>query len=246
MTEQDLNSEYEEVAPHETDQDVTQHDDNSNNAESQARDIAKERDWRNMRQRLKELENGIKIRDEFIEKMKQPVSQSQQQIAPDPDVPDEDYIPAGQVKGIARKTVQPLESKLEQMERKLAQYEQEKLVHSFRTKYSDFDDVVTPETLELLETQEPELAATIAQLNDPLKMGLQSYKFIKALNLADQLPNTRRKKEISQKLEKNAKTVQTPLAYDKRPMAQAYRSTGVDSKALYEEMMFFANQANGL
>ena len=77
-------------------------------------------------------------------------------------------------------------------------------------------------------------------------MGLQSYKYIKALGIVEKLPESRHKKEVVQKLEKNAKAVQSPTAYDKRPMAQAFKATQADSKKLYEEMMFYAGQASGL
>ena len=76
-------------------------------------------------------------------------------------------------------------------------------------------------------------------------MGLHSYKYIKALGLLDKVPDARHKKEVVQKLERNAKSVQSPTAYDKRPMAQAFVSTQADNKRLYEEMMGYAAKANG-
>lgn len=248
MTEQDLNSVEEEVATQETDQNVSQQDGQSVDADAQAREDANQRNWRAMRQRQKELELEIQRRDELLDRVLKSQNQSPQaaQAVEEPEDPDEDYIPAGKVKGIARKTVQPLEKKIQELEQKIAQQEQEKLVQTFRSKYSDFDDVVNVETLEMLEKNEPELAATIVQLKDPYKMGLQSYKYIKALGLADQLPEARRKKEVAQKLEKNSKAVQSPTAYDKRPMAQAFKANAANSKAIYEEMMFYAGQANGL
>lgn len=246
MIEQDLNSEGHEVAPQETDHNVSQHDEQSHQAEDQAREAAKDRDWRAMRQRQKELELEIRRRDELLDRV---LKSQPNQVIPEivePEEPDEEYIPAGKVKGIARKTVQPLEKKIYELEQKLAQQEQEKLISSLRSKYSDFDDVVNVETLEMLEKNEPELAATIAQFKDPYKMGLHSYKYIKALGLTDKLSDARRSKEVVKKMEKNAKAVQSPTAYDKRPMAQAFKSAGVDSKQLYEEMMFYAGKANGL
>lgn len=213
--------------------------------ESQQREEQKERDWRAMRQRQKEMELSIKQKDEIIEKF------LQVQKAPDPvpvveEVQDEDYVPAGKVKGIAKREMQPLEKKIADLDAKLKQHEQEKLINNFKRKFPDFDDVVNIETLELLEKKEPELAATIAQLKDPYTMGLQSYKYIKAFGIAEELPNAKRVKEVDKKLEKNSKAVQTPQAYDKRPMAQAFKSTAADQKRLYEEMMFYASQASGL
>jgi len=213
--------------------------------EAQKRDEIKDRDFRALRQRQKELEWENKQKDEMINKFLQSQqAQSPQPIA-EPEDADEDFVPAGKVKGIARKTMQPLEKKIQELESRLAQQDQQKLIQNLRSQYSDFDDVVNVDTLEILEKQEPELAATIASFKDPYKMGLHSYKYIKALGLLDKVPDARHKKEVVQKLERNAKSVQSPTAYDKRPMAQAFVSTQADNKRLYEEMMGYAAKANG-
>ncbi len=249
MDEQDLNSEETEVATPETDQDVSTQEQQSSQVESQARDDANDRNWRAMRQRQKEMEYQIRQKDELLERfLQQQQPQQVKQEVVEEEEPDDEYVKAGKVKGIAKKTVQPLEKKIQDLESKLAQQEQQKLVQSLYSKYPDFEDVVNVETLEMLEKQEPELAAAIISMKDPYKIGLQSYKYIKALNLVEQLPESRRKKEVVKKLEKNAKAVQSPTAYDKRPMAQAFRAadSSAESKRIYEEMMFYASKASGL
>lgn len=114
-----------------------------------------------------------------------------------------------------------------------------------KSKYSDFDDVVNPETLALLEEKNPELADTIAELRDPYKIGVQSYSYIKAMNLSDKVPDARRAKEIDKKLEENNKTIISPQVYDKRPMAQAFKMTDQEKSAIYREMMEYANMSPG-
>ena len=246
MTDQDLNSEENEFAPQETNQEVSEQDDNLQQAADRSREAAKERDWRAMRQRQKELEIEVRQKNELLDRFLQQQQLQGKQEVVEEEEPDEEYVPAGKVKGIARRTVQPLEKKIQDLEQKIAQQEQQKLIQSLKTQFSDFDDVVNVETLELLEKTEPELAATISQFKDPYKMGLHTYKYIKALGLIDKIPENRRSKEIIQKIEKSSKTVQSPMAYDKRPMAQAFKSTQADKTALYEEMMFFAGKASGL
>jgi hypothetical protein len=246
MDEQNLNSDDYEVAPQDTGQESQQSEEVTIDADAQKREEAKERDFKALRQRQKELEWEIKQRDQLLERLLQQQPQQKVETPVEQEDPDEDYIPAGKVKGIARKTVQPLEKKIQELEEKIARQEQQKLLSSLKSQYPDFDDVVNVETLELLEKQEPELAATIAHFKDPYKMGLQSYKYIKALGLVENLPDARRKKETLQKIERNQKTVQSPAAFDKRPMAQAYKTTQAESKRLYEEMMHYASQANGL
>lgn len=246
MTDQDLNSDELEVAPLENvDNESMQAEETQIDVEAQRREEAKERDFRALRQRQKELEWENKQKDELLQRlMQQQQPQATQPIA-EPEDADEDFVPAGRVKGIAQKAVQPLEKKIQELESKLAQQEQQKLIQGLRSQYSDFDDVVNVDTLEILEKQEPELAATIASFKDPYKMGLHSYKYIKALGLIDKVPDARHKKEVVQKLERNAKAVQSPTAYDKRPIAQAYVSTQADNKRIYEEMMGYASKANG-
>jgi len=245
MTEQDLNSEYEEVAPLESVNDESMQSQESVDNEAQKRDEIKDRDFRAMRQRQKEMEWEIKQKDEMLNRFMQTQQSKAQETIAEPEDADEDFVPAGRVKGIARKAVQPLEKKIQELESKLAQQDQQKLIQNLRSQYSDFDDVVNVDTLEILEKQEPELAATIASFADPYKMGLHSYKYIKALGLLDKVPDARHKKEVVQKLERNAKAVQSPTAYDKRPIAQAFVSTQADNKRLYEEMMGYAAKANG-
>lgn len=245
MDEQDLNSEGQEIATQETVANESTHIEPELEAKVVKKAEEQDRNWSAMRQRQREMEWEIKQKDELLNK----VLQAQQPQAAQPiaeiEEPDEDYVPAGKVKGIARRAVQPLEKKIQDLENKLAQQEQQKLIQNLRTQYPDFDDIVNVETLELLEKQEPELAATIAQFKDPYKMGLQSYKYIKAFGLLDKVPDARHKKEIVQKLEKNAKSVQSPTAYDKRPIAQAYVTTQADNKRLYEEMMGYAAKSPG-
>lgn len=246
MTEQDLDSVEEEVATQETEQSESTHNEQELNAEAVKKADEQERNWRAMRQRQREMEMEIKQKNELLERFMQTQKPQPVQEVAEPEEADEEYVPAGKVKGIARRTVQPLEKKIQELEDKLAKQDQQKLIQSLRTQYTDFDDVVNVETLEMLEKNEPELAATIAQFKDPYKMGLHSYKYIKALGLVDKLPDTRRAKEVQKKIEKSSKAVQSPMAYDKRPMAQAFKSTQADKTALYEEMMFFAGKASGL
>ncbi|TRO46790.1 hypothetical protein E2P60_04570 [Candidatus Bathyarchaeota archaeon] len=203
-----------------------------------------ERNWRAMRERQKELEMQLQQRDQMINEF---IKTQQQKSAPEPQEEAFDpgeYSTYGGVEKIAGKKLQPLEKKIADLEAKLAQQEQQKLLNSMKSQFPDFDDVVNVETLELFEKTEPELAKTI-DTSDPYKFGLQAYKLIKAYGITDQLPGARRKKEINQKLEQNKKTVQTPQAYDKRPMAMAYKVTQAEEKRLVEEMLHCAAKCTG-
>lgn len=245
MTEEILDSEEKEVAP----QELNENDSNEVveevvDTESQKREEEQERNWRQMRQRQKEMEFELKQKDEILNKFLANQNQSQpvKEEVEEP-IDWEEYANYGGVQKVTKKTVKPLEDKISQLEERLERQAQITLKDNFMKSYPDFDDVVNVETLELLEKKEPELAASIAELKDPYKMGLQSYKFIKALGLVDTLPSERRAKEVDKKIAQKKNTVASPQSYDKRPIAQAFKSTAADKKRLYEEMMHYASQA---
>lgn len=248
MHDQELNSEELEVAPQETDVNETDAQDEAQQ-DHQQEDVQvdeQERNWRAMRQRQKELEWQLQQKEqminEFIKTQRQPAAQ--QPVEESFNFDPSDYSTYEGVEKLAGKKVQPLEKKIAELEAKIAEQEQKKLLNSLKVEFPDFDDVVNVETLELFEKTEPQLAATI-DTSDPYRFGIQAYKLIKAYGLTDKLPSARRKKEVEQKLAQSKNTVQSPQAYEKRPMAQAFRTTQSDSKKLYEEMMYYAGKATG-
>lgn len=202
------------------------------------RESPQDRNWREMRRSHDELKNLAKQQAEIIEQLKVQLTPKQKDELDD--LADDEYIPVGKVKKLVEKQARLI---AEQAAREqLQQRDQSQFLDKLKRQFSDFDDVVNNDTLAILENHDPDLAQTISDLKDPYKIGLQSYKYIKALGLADKVPQTRRVKEVEKKLEKNAKTVQSPLAYDKRPMAQAFKTTDSERAAIYKEMMEYASQ----
>lgn len=201
------------------------------------------RAWAEMRVKNRQLENELKAQRDSFEQWKQ--SQEPKEVDEFDSIGADEYISKGKVDRLVEKRSAKIaeeiaERKINQM---MEQQRNSQFMERLSRQYPDFQDVVNIETLALLEEQDPELANTIAELKDPYKIGLQSYKFIKAMNISDKVPDSRRSKEIDQKLADNAKTVQTPQAYDKRPMAQAFKMSQAERTALYNEMMGFAQQA---
>lgn len=232
-------SEVEQVAPVET----SAHE----GIEQAPVEDSQEKNWRELNRVKKELEKKTKMQDELIERLmqQQNVSQPiQQQEVDDLDtIPDDDYVPKGKQKKLVKKEVEPLQRRVEELEAQLKQQAIANQFDSLKRKYSDFDEVVNPETIAIFEEQEPELAQTIVDMKDPYKIGIQTYKYIKALNISEQVPKARRVREIDKKIESNKKTVQSPQAFDKRPMAQAFKLTDSEKTKLYEEMMHYASMA---
>ena len=209
-----------------------------------AEETRQDRNWRAARERQKQLEHELKAQREMNEKLLQMQLANQKPFQQEePEEPDEDFITKGKVKQVAKKYVDPLEKKIADLEAKLEQQNQQNMFQMLRQKHTDFDEVVTQESMQILEEQEPELAATIAASKDPYKVLLASYKYIKALGIAGQ-PENKRAKEVDKKIAKNASTVQSPQVYDKRPLAQAFNilESPEEQKKLYQEMIGYASK----
>ena len=244
MDEIQENSVENEVAT----QEVQQHEQEATQQQVQdtqtAEESRQERNWRAMRQRQEALERELRKKDELLERfITSQIPQKAQEVDELDEIPDEEYVPKAKTKKLVHKETAYLKKEIEDLKKEINNQKQYQFMNDLKRQYSDFDDVVNQQTLALLEEKEPELAQTIAEMKDPYKVGVSTYKYIKALNLTEKVQDSRRLKEVEKKLDKNAKTVQSPLAYEKRPLAQAYVMTESDKSKLYEEMMNCARQA---
>lgn len=209
-----------------------------------------------MRLKNAELERELKsLRDGQMQLMQAQIANQQPARQPEIDefdkIGDEEFIPLGKVKKLNERSNQQVlknaESLVDQLvERRLKKMQDAQFMDRLNSKYDDFSDVVNPETLSILEEKEPELAATIADLKDPYKIGMQSYKYIKAMGLSTTAKETRREKELDKAIAKSEKQVTSPMAYDKRPIAQAFKLTDAMKKDLYREMNGYAALANSV
>lgn len=164
---------------------------------------------------------------------------------------DDEFIPLGKVKKLAEKNTQKMLKNAEdlvkvEVEKALKKQQDGQFLDRLNRQYSDFSEIVNPETLSILEEKEPELAATIADLKDSYKIGVQSYKYIKAMGLSEKAKDVRREKEIDKAIEKSEKAVPSPMSFDKRPIAQAFKLTDAMKKDLYREMHGYAALASSV
>lgn len=80
-------------------------------------------------------------------------------------------------------------------------YEQEKLSSipdRLRSKFSDFDQVVTQENIEKLKNNEPELYSSITSGSDLYAKGVAAYKTLKSLGLVEKDPYEEEKRIVKQ------------------------------------------------
>jgi hypothetical protein len=251
MTEtQDPNSEVKEVAPP-----VENQVNEVKEAQQQVQEPVTNQHLKAMRLKNAELERELKqVREAQMQFMQAQLANQQparQELDEFDKIGDEEFIPLGKVKKLAEKNSQKVLKNAEELVRQevqkaLKQQEQNQFMDRLSRQYSDFSEVVNPETLSILEEKEPELAATIADLKDPYKIGVQSYKYIKAMGLSKVATETRREKEVDKAIAKSEKAVTSPMAYDKRPIAQAFKLTDAMKKDLYREMHGYAALAGSV
>ena len=249
MTEEVQNSEAQEVAPQEQAQ-VNEVKETQYNQEPVTNQHLKA-----MRLKNAELERELKqLRDTQMQIMQAQLAQSapvKQEVDEFDKIGDEEFIPLGKVKRLAEKNTQKVLKNAEELvrhevEKALKKQQDSQFIDRLNRQYSDFSEVVNPETLSILEEKEPELAATIAELKDPYKIGVQSYKYIKAMGLSQSAKEARREKEVDKAIAKSEKAVTSPMAYDKRPIAQAFKLTDAMKKDLYREMHGYAAYASSV
>jgi len=247
MTEnEDLNSVGQEVAPQ------IENQVNEQEERAKARQEADERNWKAMRLKNAELEKRLKERDDMFEKMLQAqmsnLTPQKVEVDEFDSIGSDEFIPKGKVEKLVEKKAQQYAEQIakKEVETYFKKQNDSQFLDRLNRQYSDFSEIVNPETLSLLEEKEPELAQTISDLKDPYKIGMQSYKYIKAMGISQKVPEERRKKEIDKAIEKSEKAISSPASFDKRPIAQAFKLTDAMKKDLYREMHGYAAFANSV
>ncbi len=203
-----------------------------------------ERGWaKRLRQDRDDFKRESMLKDEIIRKlMNNPVTPAQPT-----QVREDLYVAGSEVAQVLKQQKEDFDVKFEELKRHSDQQKVQSMFNDLKREFTDFDDVVNPDTLQLLDETYPRLAQTIAKNKDPYDAALLAYETIKAKGLIDKVPGVRRAKEVEKRLEQNKKTVQTPQAFEKRPMAQAFRTpeTKQEKEALFKEMMGYASQSGG-
>jgi hypothetical protein len=227
--------------------------------ETQTEQTAEDADWiRNLRKdrkdalkRAEEAENRIKMQEELLQRVltqqqvQQPVAVQEEDIISQ--IAQEEYVPGEKVAKALKRQQDQFRKELDEVKKTYSNQKQNNLFNDLKREFSDFDEIVNPETIAILDETNPRLANAIASSNDPYLIAVQTYEYIKAKGLASKLPS-KRAAETDRKLEQNKKTVNSPVAFQKRPMAQAFSMdvlTDSQKKELQNEMTMYARQAGG-
>lgn len=240
------------VSPHETIQQDTQPQESQEKTEVNQEDSEwiknLRRDRKEALRRAEESERKFQMQSEMIERlMSQQSFNNANQGNQEPDIlseiAKEEYVPGEKVVKALVNQEAKFRKEIDEVKKSYASQHQNSLINDLRREYSDFDQVVNPETLSILEETNPRLAQAIARSGDPYMIAVQSYEYIKAKGLSSKATTSRRSEEMDRKIEQNKKTVQSPQVFDKRPMAQAFKMTEDLKKELQQEMQYYAQQA---
>ena len=227
------------------------------NQETEVKEVPQEREspsrehFRRLENSKKDLERELRMQRELNEKLLTMATQlapRQEAVVDELDkMSDDELLPKGQVKRlVAKEKEKIIQDAVGEIEKRFEQREQLKFKERLQRQFTDFDEVVNPETMALFEEKHPELAQAIVESKDPYKIGLQTYHYIKSMGMSEKSADSRRAKEVDKKIEQNKKTVPSPASYEKRPMAQAFQMTDTLKKQLYNEMMGFAKLAGSV
>lgn len=132
-----------------------------------------EKNWRELRQTLKEFKNEnkeIRRENQYLAQKLMEMDSGRKPVSTEEEEVDEDEL-------VTYKSLKKYEQKLNQ---KLKAAEAETAVDRIKARFQDFEEVVTPENVRYLQENEPELVASLQNLkNDPYKQAIAAYKLLK-------------------------------------------------------------------
>lgn len=187
MTEEEIEGVVDGIAqPAESEQEEAQ-------PEQQSRRTDAEYNWAEMRRRTEQLERRTREQEELIEKMRKPQVQEEDFSNLD----DDDLLTVKQHKALSKKIATQVAADL------LKQREASSSEERVRLKYSDFDEVVTDQAIEMLHKNDPELALSMTRLSDdPYAQSVAVYKLLKRMDYTPRKANTIEKKKALENSQK--------------------------------------------
>ena len=199
-----------------------------------------------------ELTRKTQMQEELIKQLMTVQQQPQAKSSTDEEdiyhkVQQQEYVAGTDVVKALHKQKEEFNRELAELKKASEDQRRNSLFQDLKRELPDFEDVVNPDTLALLDETYPRLAQAIAKNKDPYDASVLAYETIKAKGLIDQVPDARRAKEVEKKLEQSKKTVQSPQSFSQRPMAQAFRmpETKKEKEALWAETLKYANMGGG-
>lgn len=137
-----------------------------------------DRNWKEARRKMQELERKSKEQEELISKLSRPLIEEDEMDR----LADDDIITKSQARKLAQKMATEIAEKV------IRKREADTVEERLQLKYQDFDQVVTKDSIELLKETEPELAMSLAHMPDPYAQGVAAYKLLKKMGVQTEMP----------------------------------------------------------
>lgn len=157
-----------------------------------------EYNWAEARREMQELKRQVRERDEILNRF-------QQHMAPEPEVDeldslsDDDILTKSQAKKLATRMAR------EEAERLYKERDASTAGDRIKSRFPDFDEIVTQENVEFLKKQKPELALSLSHNPDPYAQAVAVYDALKMIGVSG-------RKEPPVEREKALKNAQKPLS----------------------------------
>ncbi|MGD8327777.1 MAG: hypothetical protein PVF65_12765 [Sphingomonadales bacterium] len=179
-------TEEQNVIAEEQEQEVVHPEEQSDQSSSQEESSQKtdqEYNWRQLRETKRQLEEENRL---LRQRMEAETRTQPEQESDDFDLPDDELVEGRHVKQLMNK----MQSLLQQQEAKA-------VPDRLKSRFSDFDAVVTPENVERLKQEEPELLASIMASDDLYSKGAAAYKLIKRMSQEAEVSRDKAAAEIN-------------------------------------------------
>jgi hypothetical protein len=140
--------------------------------------------WGEARRKMQELERKAQEQDDLIRRLQAQTPQEKDDLE---SLTDDDIVTVSQAKKLAVKMAQQV------AENVVKQKDLSTLEDRINVKYPDFQDVVSRDAIEKLKVDEPELALSLATMQDPYQQAVAAYKLLKKIGGKDALTQEQKK-----------------------------------------------------
>lgn len=216
-------------------------------SESQQENMEKESKRNSQEYNFRELRRVTEIQQQEIQELRQRL---EAQAAPtqqeeDLDLPDDEIPTMGQIKKVIAKQAEAKAKELFEKEKQASEQS------SLKTKYPDFDDVVSPENVDELLRDDEELKATLKKSfeQNPTRASIMAYNLIKKSKFyhdAQAVPAKKQSTAIQEKAQKNlSKPVSSAALGQTTPIQNAmnFSQLSKEEKAnIYKDMQRAASR----
>lgn len=128
--------------------------------------------WGEARRKMQELERKAQEQDELIRRLQANTPKEKDDLE---NLTDDDIVTVSQAKKLAVKMAQQV------AENVVKQKDLSTLEDRINSKYPDFQEIVSKDAIEKLKSEEPELALSLATMQDPYQQAVAAYKLLKKL-----------------------------------------------------------------